>query len=278
MTNLIKKIAFIATLSLTVITPSLQATEIHVWDKKPIEIRLEVGKERLVHFSDNVMLEAPQEVVDKVQVYSAAGTLYLKPKQQLGKTRAWAVLNSGEKIFLDIFAVRPKDEELDDIKIIHSDEMAQTKEVFGLSTPVATGVTVQQLVQYASIDLYGVQRLVPQLPVVESEVTGELDFTVLFGGGSAAMFDVKPLKQYRTANYTLTALLITNRTQWPQQVIYTDVFPAHIAVSSQHIDVGPVNSITESTTLYMVTDRPLRENSVFAVTTAELMGESEGDS
>ncbi|WP_428776370.1 TIGR03749 family integrating conjugative element protein [Vibrio sp.] len=244
------------------------ATEILVWDKKPLSIRLEVGKERIIEFPDNIMIGLPEKVSARMQINSAAGVAYLKPMAPFPKTRITIRLEStNELMFIDMFAVKSDSAaDLDMVKILTKEAHAKQQAVKDAQFIQSESVSIKELIQFASHDLYAPTRLKNLTkPVQESSISKPLKLDLMFMGRSASLFDLKALKQYRTLRYTLTAILITNRTYQKQPIRYTDLYPNFIAVSSQHMDVGVLGSESQSTVLYLVTERPLSEDKTYSL-------------
>ncbi|EKO3611935.1 TIGR03749 family integrating conjugative element protein [Vibrio metschnikovii] len=245
------------------------STEVLVWDKRPLNIQLEVGKERIIEFPDNIELQMPRQVHNRLRINSAAGIAYITAIAPFPNSRISATLvGTNEKVFIDLLAIDPKDSDgdiTDYVKIVTNEfkqeKQRQRDELFSQSGRVS----IRELIQYASHQFFAPPRLRKTgLPIQESIITRPLNLNIMFMGSSAGMFELKPLIQYRTVNYTLTAILLTNKTHTAQPILYRDAHPSFIAVSSQHKDVGPKGSQAQSTILYLVTERPLNDDAVYS--------------
>lgn len=244
------------------------ATDVLVWDKKPLEVRLEVGKERLIEFPDNILFGLPTKLTTRLKLDSAAGVAYLTPLTTFPKTRVPVKLaTTNEIIFIDLFAAEADgDAPMDLVKIISNKERKETEQKEQARFEESGSISLKDLVQYASHDYFAPPRLRQEaLSMQISEVTTPLDLRLLFGGESAGLFDLKPLRQYRTLDYTLTAIMVTNRSDSPQNIVFSDIKADYVTVSSQHLSVGPKSSSTQSTMLYFVTNQPLSEMSSFTM-------------
>ena len=242
------------------------ATEVLVWDKKPLEVRLEVGKERIIQFPDNILLGLPPKIKSRMRIDSAAGVAYLTPVAEFPKTRIRVQLaSSNESVFLDLVAVNAdSDTPLQLIKIIDKSEQEETENLEQERFGETGDITIKQLVQYVSHDYFAPARLVDKsLGIQVSDINKPLDLRLLFKGASAGLYDLKPLRNYRTIDYNLTAILLTNKTEHPQTIVYSDVAGDFETVSSQQIKVGPKGSPSQSTLLYLVTKQPLTESGTF---------------
>ncbi|MDF9399127.1 TIGR03749 family integrating conjugative element protein [Vibrio sp. 1180_3] len=263
---LIHKICLLFALS--ILATSSFATEMLVWDKRPLKIRLEVNKEKIIEFPDNISLGIPEKLHSRLRLSAAAGVLYITPIAQFPATRIKVRLEeTNELVYIDLFAVETKDEAPSEMVRIITKEAEKSKdELQQARLAQSSTVTIKELIQYASHDFYAPPRLKNLTkPVVESLIKKQLRLDILFMGRSASLFDLKPIKQYRTSKYTLTAILITNRTSDNQKIIHRDIYPNFIAASSQHLDVGPKGSDAQSTILYLVTEKPMTDDGVYAI-------------
>lgn len=242
----------------------VKATEIVVWDKTPIDIRLEVGKERLIHFPSNVMLALTPELNRSIRKYNISGTLYLTPKSAFPKQRIQVQLDSGERMLINLFSTEASEEALEPMKVIHQKDVKKTEKIYGLEPESKKGKTVKQIVQYAHIDLFGVPRLKPNIHVTETDIKVPLNLDLLFGGRSAGVFQLSPIKQYRTQYYTVTAILVQNRTSKVREVLYTDLYPSMIAASVHNLLLGPKGTLYDKTIMFVITKKPLSEYAVYS--------------
>lgn len=252
-------------LALTLLSISATATEVLVWDKKPLEIRLEVNKERLIEFPDNISMALPGKVLNRMSVDSAAGIAYLTPRVPFGKVRIKVrLVSTNELVLIDMFAVEATDDiPMQRVKIISNDEKIAKETAQQELMARSSDVSLKQLIQYATHDFFAPPEFKKMdLPIQESRILKPLNLDLMFTGFSAGIFDMQAVKQYRTQSYTLTAIKVTNRTNITQPIVYSDIEnTGYITVSSQHLDVSPRGSERQSTLLYYVTSKPLTENS-----------------
>lgn len=272
-------------------TFNVSAKEVHVWDKTPIEIKLQLNKERVIRFPSNIKLGMTPAFRNVITMSNAAGVLYIKPNSIFNKTRVFATLDNGEVLLLDLFSVDDGDQgNLGEFEIVHIKSIenkaskfnsgkSNTEVTYGSSRHTSNEITIKDLIQYAVIDLYGPKRLLPVLPsVVSSEIRKPLNLKHVFINRSAGLFDLEAFKQYRTMNYTITAINLRNRTAYPQDVVLTDVYPAMLVNSSYETYVEPRSNNKnnrDSTTFFIVTKKPLNEYSFYAMKSSKKMGDGE---
>lgn len=250
-----------------IISPAHSSTEVLVWDTKPLKIRLEISKERIIVFPDNVEITMPAQLHRNVNIASTAGKVYVTPNKPFPESRIEvALVSTNERVLIDLFAVSPTDDnELGIVKVVTNQENILKEQTESELFEQTKNITIKELIQHASHDLYAPARLKQtNRPIRESEIHKPLDLALLFMGRSADLFDIQPLKQYQTTNHTLTAILLTNRTPTQQMLVYRDMYPNFEAVSSQHKNVGPKGGLDESTVMYLVTKHPLYDDPIYA--------------
>jgi len=250
-----------------IISSQAFSTEVLVWDSKPLEIRLEVGKERIVEFPDNIEVALPSKVLARMSFDSRSKVGYFLPRATFPKVRAKVrLVSTNELIFVEIFAVEStNDLPLENVKVIlKSEKDKQDKDAQELMAQ-SNNVTLKELVQYVTHDFFAPPEFKKMsLPIQESRIQRPLNLDLMFTGFSAGLFDLEAVKQYRTQLYTLTAIKLTNRTNQVQPIIYSHLENnGYITASSQHRTVMAKGSDGQSTLLYYVTKKPLSENSDF---------------
>ncbi len=236
------------------------ATAVAVWNKKPIDVELPIGKERIISFSDNVRLGVSKSLQSKIKVTNVAGSIYITALQKFPKSRLQVVFTStGETALLDIYSINVDGEyEPEDLKIITAKEQEITVDQKVEQLKASSKVSIKELVQFASQDWFAPTRLKPHNNLIqEREVSKPVNLDLLFMGSSAGLFDLKPLKEYSAGVYYLTAIGLRNRTAWGQQIKYSDIDPYVTTISSQHTFVGPRGEQNDTTILYVVTEGPL---------------------
>ena len=245
-------------------------TEVLIWKKTPLKVNLEVGKERLIHFEDNVSIDLTGSLYKKLRqpTVAAAGVLYLTANAPFPKERITVTLAStGELIFIDLVAVETKDEtDLGDVRVVGAKAIDDQAKVEAETLLQSNQVSIRQLFQHASQDWYAPDRLKNNsLPIVEKEIKKEIYLENLFMGASAGLFDLKALKTYTTNRYVLTAIEVKNRTLSPQDIVYSDIYPDYTVVVAQHVFIGPRYSDTQSTMLYLIREDSLEKDGAYSL-------------
>ncbi|EGQ9284423.1 TIGR03749 family integrating conjugative element protein [Vibrio parahaemolyticus] len=248
---------------------SVQATEFLVWDKNAIPVAFQKGYERTIEFPSHVTIGVPSSLSGKVDANSSAGVVYFKPLAEFPETRFTFVLaESGQRIYLDISSrgdLGGSDPKEDIVVKLKNQHVKDSEEEFNKVSSVS-GVQVSDLLRYASKDWYAPERLKTSvLGIGERNVGGEYELDYFWMGASAGAYSMKPIKEYFTSDYTLTALLLENRGLQVRTVDYSHVYPGVKAVSSQHMWLGPKGTPEATTILYVINEgRSFLKSEVYA--------------
>ncbi|MGR5347499.1 TIGR03749 family integrating conjugative element protein [Vibrio mediterranei] len=250
MNNVLKILA----IAFCLVSNVANSTEVLVWDSKPLVVNVNVGNEVLIQFPDNVRVGPPAHLINDISVNSAGGTVYLTAKKEFPKNRfAFQLVSDGRQVFVDIATVESDVQEV--VKIVLKDEYDEAKSKEEERFHQSSFVSIKSLFQYASLDWYAPNRLKSDLfGVREKNINGTYNLDLFWQGISSGVFDMTPIKEYNTNDYTLTAVLLENRTLKRQKIRYRDVYPSIKAVSSQHLWLGPKGGDDSVTILYVLNE------------------------
>ncbi|WP_157946053.1 DUF3438 family protein [Vibrio gangliei] len=208
------------------------ATTAYEWDGKPIKVMLEVGKERVIRFTDNIQYRFPKEAVNSVEMSTSAGILYITPKAVLEDLPLDVKLNeSGEIIRIRLTAVaEPQD--LDEVRITppiekqKKTEFAQSESVMAPNGDFSNhneGDPVA-LVRYAAMRDLMPKRLWKTVPSIASvPYPKNLNIDQLFSGRMAEVLKSKITASYRSGNLVLTSIVVKNVTPYPVAIDFRDI-------------------------------------------------------
>ncbi|WP_199438339.1 TIGR03749 family integrating conjugative element protein [Vibrio owensii] len=252
---MLKRTLIAAALSLSA---SVGATEFIIWDKKAQPVSFKSGVERIIEFPSDVTVGVPSSLSGKVQVNSAEGVVHFKTLAEFPQTRfTFVMAQTGRHIYLDISS---KDEvsvsdPSEDVVIKFKSQAKQEDEGQFKRLLDAEPVPLSRLVQHASRDWFAPDRLkLSTSGVGERLVSSSYSLDSFWLGESAGLFSMKPLKEYYTTEYTLTAVLLKNRTLESVVIPLKNVYPSVKAVVPQHMWLGPKGSQDDTTILYVVSE------------------------
>ncbi len=226
-----------------------------VWRKAPIEIFLVAGEERLVHFPDSVRLGLPRSLASALRVQSIHGTLYLRAREPFGITRVLAYTQPEGPIYvLDIQAVAPGavPRTLPDLQVVAGLQAAHP-EVGNEGGGHASPWGYVALTRFAAQSLYAPERLIPdQHGVVTVPVDPEPVDLVRAGPPVQAI----PIAAWRAGPYYVTAVQLVNLA--PRAIVLDPrvLQGAWRAATFQHNRLMPQGHEADTTTVYLVSDRP----------------------
>lgn len=243
-----------------------QAMDIRHWKRKPIDITLPVGIERIVVFGRDVRVGLPPVLASPgaLRVQSTSGAVYLLAKKPFESQRVQVQnIHTGEIILLDLAAQKRASHETIRIKTqTEAGVQSASKQAAPARLQVPSAAfgraraappTPVRLVRHAAQALYAPMRL------VDSSAPGIFRVALstpenLPGLLPSLPVNVRPLAAWRCAPYTVTAIEITNRD--PQRSFHLDpraLAGVFYAASFMHSVIGPAGALTDTTTLFVVT-------------------------
>ncbi len=231
--------------------------EHRVWNKTPIHIVLPVGEERRIDFPLSVELQVPASIKtmsERIQI-TESGSVYWMASQSFKRQRVNAVTATGYSYILDIEA-RPKG---------HKHPIAIVDERIPVEDS-KTGKPAKQpydydyvdLVRFAAQSVYAPDRLIKDLPGVR-RLEINADHLPLVKGGDLL---TEPMAQWVASTIPslyVTAVRVTsnslNKTTLDPRLLRGDF----LAASSQHAYVNAAGEQGDTTTWYLISDKPLSE-------------------
>lgn len=252
-------------------TLQASATQIVEWNKKPIEIVLPLGKERILEFPDNVFLGIPASLSPFLRSQSAQGFLYLTALEGFPKTRIQVKLNkSGEIILLDIRSTNTSEATTESIVFkMPSEASSIAKDEITKAQKRLPPVTPIQLTRFVSRLFYGPERLAISDPRIKQAFAPKMNLDDLFIGPSYGVFELKAEAVFRASGLYLTAIKVSNKTPVPQTIMFNDINAEFAYVTPQHLQVNQMNVAGDMTMLYIITRQPL-EASIYLPVVSKL--------
>lgn len=245
------------TLILIVLSVNAYAVQTVKWANLPIQVKLAVGKERIIQIEDNVTLGIPSSVQSIVKGESAQGFIYLTAAEEFPKTRFKVRLKSTNEIVLfDVEAVK-SDENFENILVNVPSLNASSEPDYGNSAANNNDLTPIQLTRYAARTFYGPDRLAIKDERVRMEKVGNYDLSTLFTGSSYNVFSAEPLAVFRNGKMYLTAIKLTNNTFEPQAINHNHINADFSFSTAQSPLVNQKYVPGDMTMLYLITKKPL---------------------
>ena len=258
---------FVILLTLASATVLADASERVLWDKRPINVHLQVGNERIIHFPDDVRYWLPDTVKRHVSVLAANGVLYIRAMEPFPTTRLRIQgLNNQQVYLLDITA--------SEAAAVSNELIVMTKENTRNRSREATAYKTTEdwrirLTRYAAQQLYAPERLVDGDSAIKRiPVESKMSVPLIRGG----LIEAVPIASWQGHGLTVTAVRVRNLSRQSLQLQFdrSDFQQAldlsylmrgdWLTATLQHDRLGAMGDETDTTTLYLVSNRSFVES------------------
>ncbi len=242
-----------------------------LWDKRPISIHLQVGHERIIHFPDDVRYWLPDRVKRQVSALAANGVLYIRATEPFPTTRIRVQgLNDQQVYLLDITASETAAASDELIVMTKENSRNRSKEATAYKTTEDWRI---RLTRYAAQQLYAPERLVDADSAIKRiPVESKTSIPLIRGG----LIEAVPIASWQTnaepMGLTVTAVRVRNLSRQSLQLQFDQsdtpqvlnlsrlVRGDWLTATLQHDRLGAMGSETDTTTLYLVSNRSFVES------------------
>ena len=245
---------------------SALATEIIHYTNLPVTIELRKGEERSIQFGDHVQvgITKGQQMKKLFRVQAAQGAVHFLPYEEFDKQRVQIKrLTDGQVILLDLISGKedPNAKPLEDIRILLESENVVPEDQrqmsdFPMELPTITPV---DLTRFASQRLYGPTRLHRDRPGITETTLGVQGAVRVFKGENKYKTYSKPILAYQGGGYYLAAIHIKNTSEDEVNLSYLDLNLPFSHATFQHHMLYPNGTPGDSTVLYLISEKPLKE-------------------
>jgi len=248
--------------TLMCVVNAASAVELMEWQRLPLPVPLQVGRERIIFVDQNVRVGVPQSLSDRLRIQSNEGALYLLASDVIEPTRLQLQnVTTGEIILIDINAtVDTSALPLEPLKIIRAVTEPSSKpqpeganEIQPLTqTPIPVVLT-----RYAAQNLYAPLRTVePLRGVNQIRINPRLNLGNLL---PALSVSGSVLGAWQYEDYWVTAVLLRNQSAHDIPLDPRELNGDFYSATFQHQYLGPEGTPADSTTVYLVTkSKPLQ--------------------
>ena len=258
---------FVILLTLASATVIADASERVLWDKRPISVHLQVGYERIIHFPDDVRYWLPDTVKRHVSVLAANGVLYIRAMEPFPTTRLRIQgLNNQQVYLLDITA--------SEVAAVSDELIVMTKKNTRNRSKEATAYRTTEdwrirLTRYAAQQLYAPERLVDGDSAIKRIPVESKTSVPLIRGG---LIETVPIASWQGHGLTVTAVRVRNLSRQSLRLQFerSDSLQAldlsylmrgdWLTATLQHDRLGAMGDETDTTTLYLVSNRSFVES------------------
>ena len=231
------------------------APEPVLWRKAPIRILLAAGEERLVHFPGSVRVALPSSLASMLRLQSIHGTLYLHAKQPFATTRILVHTHPEGPIYvLDLEAVEAgtPPPALPDLEIVTQVPQAlasRTNDRGGQASPQG----YVALTRFAAQTLHAPARLVPRAPGIVRVPVAPDPVALVRDCEVRAV----PVAAWRAGGVYVSAVRLTNLESRAVTLDPRALAGHWRAATFQRNRLQPKGDVLDTTTVYLVSDRPL---------------------
>ncbi len=265
--------AAIIGMALTVIATTTQAGTV-VWKKTPIPVDLVVGVEQMVVLPQDGAVGLPPALANThiFRTLVTGGTAYWTALEAFDNNRIKVRLDSGEYILFDVSARVEKSPPAsqESIQVVLANEGVPQRHNMAQTGNRQAQATLFELIRYAAQEVYSPVRLVAPVPGVRPVPVGlSGNMTALYDQGKHPGLIVQPHKAWSVDGLYVTAFIVTNehthrmvldnrKVRHTPRARRNGVAPHFVASTFFETDLAPRGNPGNRTTLFVVTDQPIR--------------------
>lgn len=237
---------------------SVAAVERLFWDKVPLRITLPVGKERLVSFPADVRVGMPGQISSKLRTQSNQGTIYWKASEAFDTQRIEVREIQSNRIYLVDLKATTKANSITPIEVIFKEarEGVADKTSTDSNSKTSKKPGYIALTRFAAQQLYAPARLLKASPRIHRVSVTRHTITHLIHG---EQIEATPVASWQSGYLYITAVELKNISNQ-----YINLDPRHLrgewrTATFQHIRLHPAGSESDTTAVYLISDRPFHE-------------------
>jgi len=236
-----------------------------VFQRAPVRIVLPLKRERLITFPGTVALHAPEGFESLVQSQIIERTAYVTALSEFGSLRVVAEdLNTGRQIPIDLVVDANTKTALRPIDVIVPSLNANGSAADDTGAPGARPARTEPptldmvaLTRHAALSLYAPRRLVPAAPGVKQLPIATVPVEGIYRGNSRGWrVQTTPIGAWRSGQLYVTAVRFTNQGQQALDIDLQEMRGHWLAATAQHTRLLAAGSDWDTTTVYLVCDRP----------------------
>jgi len=235
---------------------SVFAVERLFWDKVPLRITLPVGKERLVSFPADVRVGMPGSLSSKLRTQSNQGTVYWKASAAFDTQRIEVREIQSHRIYLVDLRASDKASSVTPIEVIFKEVSKDEKDIIASSSKLSKKPGYIALTRFAAQQLYAPARLLKASTSIHRISVAKHSTTHLIHG---EQIEATPVASWQSGNLYITAVELKNTSDY-----FINLDPRHLrgdwrTATFQHIRLHPSGSESDTTAVYLISDRPFYE-------------------
>lgn len=228
-------------------------TERVVFNRRPIKVTLEVGKERMITFPWPIAIHAPEGHESQVAIQTIERTAYVTAHESLSGLRVIAEdMDSGRMIPVDLVASEAIKVVTDDLEI-YINRSTETASAERMATGNEPATDMVALTRHAARALYAPKRLMTANPSIRPVPVKVAPVPGLYRGYRV---QTTPIAAWRSGGLYVTAVRFANQEKTPVVLDMGDIRGAWLAATPQHGRILAAGNEADTTAVYLVCDRP----------------------
>ena len=259
--------ALLAIQVLPVAAEPARAPERVLWDKRPINIHIQRGQERIIHFPDEVRYWIPDRIKHKVSVLAANGVIYLRALEFFPKTRVRVQGLNDQQIYLLDLTVDDNANVSNKLIVMTPDSTTNHAKSSIPKTPREDWRV--RLTRYAAKQLYAPERLLVGDQYIQRIPLSVSTPIPLVRGGSV---EALPIAAWQGGGLTITAVKLRNQRHQSLQLMFRESNNSNslnfgqlirgnwLTATLQHHSLGAKGQPDDTTTLYLISKRSFVES------------------
>ena len=231
-----------------------------IWNKAPLKISIPYQKERIISFQNTVEVKIAKENFPYLRIMTVGTTTYWFLREQLPAPIRLQVV---DKVTNEIFIVDVA--ETEDATDIYPIEILS--EIGSNSTSPTAHVPqlfkenkhpYEIMTRFASQEFYGISRLrKPVSGMTRVKISTQATYQTLIRDGE---YLATPIAAWKYRDLFLTAIELKNSKSTELTWNPTKIRADFLVAAPQHQVLGPAGSSTDTTILYLITERPFVES------------------
>lgn len=236
------------------------ADEKVVWDKTPIKVILKPNTEKMVVFpSKSVRAKIPAAIANSLTTLSVNGVIYWEASEEFTDKRILVQDVATQKTIVIHLSSNEQHGTDEQVTVLFPE--AQTDPTSSIATsrerqePTRHGY--ETLTRVAAQHLYAPERLIYVPDGMHRVNVAQQSDTHLIRGHITEM---TPVISFTNAGLYITAVKLVNKQKEKVILDPRDIRGKWLAATFQHATLGAAGEITDTTAVYLVSDRPFWES------------------
>lgn len=256
---MIRFIPFASLLLALSMTSVSVADEKVVWDKVPINIVLKPNTEKMVVFpSNSVRVKIPAAIASSLNTLSNNGVLYWEASEEFTTKRILVQDVKTQKTIVIHLSSSEEHGTAEQVTVLYPQPETNSTTVSQSATDTAPSrLGYETLTRVAAKHLYAPERLI-NIPegMHRVNVTQQTDTYLIRGH----IIEMTPVISFANAGLYVTAVKLVNKQSEKVILDPRDIRGKWLAATFQHAMLGAAGDVTDTTAVYLISDRPFWES------------------